>query len=412
MNDPEPKTDSKRLHIERVTYFWDRLRGLAAGINDAVFSTFILLITIRVFEASSTQKSIVASALWIGMFLMPVFLWVVSYFRLRCNIACVIFTLTTATCFTASLFFKTTEYFVTAITISMVIGVQGFALLPRILAENYRPEIRGRKVGTTVMIAGIVFLVCSLTFGYLMDASLNNYVWILASTACAYYAVAFFYSKLPSPRLQRPKSSFPYHTVQLFWKNLNFSKLSLLWSLLEFGNYMLLPIRMEYLANEIYEINLSNSQITWLFAILPMIVALITSRAWGRFFDRFRLETTQALIGILMVLSTLLFFLTTHYGIMLLAMAVFGLSQGAQKVHNHLWITKVVPKQIVADYISAFSILNGFRGILGPVCAYGLLSLFPPAQSAYLATVAIAVGTIWLLFARRSTVRNQDPKLA
>ena len=403
MSDQTTTPDVKRQHIEKVTYFWDRIRGISAGVNDAVFSTFILLIAIRVFDATSTQKSIVASALWIGMFLMPVFLWVASYFRFKCNIACVIYTTTTAVCFTASVFAKSTEYFVIAVTISMIVGVQGFTLLPRILAENYRPEIRGKKVGTTVMIGGIVFLACSLVFGYLMDANLKHYVWVLASAAAAYYLVAFCYFNLPSPRLRRPKSRFPYHTVQLFWKNTHFAKLSLLWSLLEMGNYMMLPIRMEYLANEVYEINLSNSQITWLFAILPMTVALISSRTWGKLFDRLRLETTQAIMGGLMMFSTLLFFYSTNYLIMLMAMAVFGLSMGAQKVHNHLWITKVVPKHTVADYISAFSLLNGLRGILAPVSAYWLLSVLQPNHSAYVAVFVIAVGTSCLLLARRST---------
>ncbi|MDG2169508.1 MAG: MFS transporter [Opitutales bacterium] len=406
MSDQERVPTTRRLKIEETTYFWDRLRGISAGINDAVFSTFILLICIRVFDASSTQKSIVASALWIGMFLMPVFLWLASYFRFRCNIACVIYTSTTALCFTASMFFKSTEYFIGAVTLSMIIGVQGFTLLPRILAENYRPEIRGKRVGTTVMIGGLVFLFCSLSFGYLMDASLDNYIWVLGSAAAAYYAVAFFYFHIPSPRLKRPKSRFPYHTIQLFWKNPHFAKLSLLWSLLEFGNYMMIPIRMEFLANEVYGMNLTNSQITWLFAMLPMIIALISSRTWGRFFDMFRLETTQALIGGLLIVSTLLFFVSTNYWVMLLSMAIFGLSHGAQKIHNHLWITKVVPKHTVADYISAFSILNGFRGILAPVTAYWILSMFQPAAAANIALVVIAVGTIALLFARKSITTN------
>ncbi len=163
---------------------------------------------------------------------------------------------------------------------------------------------------------------------------------------------------------------------------------------------------MEYLANEIYGINLTNSQITWLFAILPMTVALISSRTWGRLFDHFRLESTQAIMGGLMIVSTLLFFFTTNYWIMLLAMAIFGLSMGAQKVHNHLWITKVVPKHTIADYISAFSLLNGLRGILAPVSAYWLLSVLQPNQSAYVAVFVIAAGTACLLLARRSTARN------
>ena len=406
MNDPVTTTDSKQLEIERVTYFWDRFRGISAGINDAVFSTFVLLIAIRVFDASSTQKSILASALYLGMFLMPMFLWLASWFRFRCNIACVIYTSTTALCFTASIFFKSTEYFVAAVAISMVIGVQGFTLLPRILAENYRPEIRGKRVGTTVMIAGLVFMICSLIFGYLLDANLGNYVWVLGSAAAAYYAVAFFYFNIPSPRLKRPRSRFPYHTIGLFWKNLHFTKLSLLWSLLELGNYMMIPIRMEYLANEAYGINLTNSQITWLFAMLPMMVALITSRSWGRFFDRFRLENTQVAIGALLIVSTLLFFFSTSYWMMLLAMGIFGLSHGAQKVHNFLWITKIVPKDTVADYISAFSILNGLRGILAPITAYWLLSLFQPPTSAYLAMVAVGLGTIILLVSKRTATGN------
>ncbi|MCB1123647.1 MAG: hypothetical protein KJT03_18990, partial [Verrucomicrobiae bacterium] len=134
--------------LERVTYFWDRFRSISGGINDAAFSTFLLLITIRVFEASPVQKSLISGGLWAGIFLMPAFLWVASYFRLHCNIACTIYTFVTGVFFTLSIFAPTTETFVAGVVASMIVGVQGYTLLTRILAENYPAHSRGKRVGT------------------------------------------------------------------------------------------------------------------------------------------------------------------------------------------------------------------------------------------------------------------------
>lgn len=407
----ESETELNPKQLARVTYFWDRLRGISGGINDAVFGTFVLLIAIRVFDAPNFEKSMITGAIWAGMFLMPVFLWVVSSLRLRCNIACTIYTFITGIFLTVTLFFDSVEYYAVAISLSMIIGIQGYTLLTRILAENYGPESRGRRVGTTVMISGIVFMATSQLFGVLMDKDLGNYVWILALSAAAYYWASFVYYKMPSPRLEKPRSRFPYHTVQLFWKNRVFTVVAILWSLIEFGNYMMIPTRMELVANEQYQVNLSNTQITWLLAIVPLGFSLTTSRSWGRLFDSFRAETIQSAMGVFLVFSILSFFTATNFWWMLAAMAIFGIALGAQKILNQLWITKVVQKESVAEYVSAYSILNGIRGISAPILAYWLMSRYTPAVAGYIAAGIIASGSFGLLLARRSVYRNQSPDL-
>lgn len=408
MRTPADEPDS----VERITYFWDRFRAISGGINDAVFSTFLLLIAIRVFEASPLQKSLVSGALWAGIFLLPVFLWVASYFRLRCNIACTIYTSITGVFFTLSIFAPTTETFIAGVVVSMIVGVQGYTLLTRILAENYPAHSRGKRVGTVVMLSGIVFTVASQWFGYLLDKDLENYIWILASAAGAYFSASYFYSKMPSPRLSKPTSRFPYHTIGLLWRDKNFGRVALCWALIEFGNLMMVPIRMEYVANGQYGINLSNTQITWLIAIVPLAFALVTSRTWGRIFDRLRVESVQALMAGSLVLSIGMFFTTDQFAWMLVAMAMAGVSMGAQKILNQLWITKLVDKDQVADYVSAFSILNGARGLMAPVFAYWLLACITPPMVGLAGVGILLSGTISLLIIRKSALRHQTPKVA
>jgi MFS family permease len=403
---PEISDNQDPVHLERVTFFWDRFRGISAGINESVFGTFLLLIAIRVFDASSMQKSILTGALWAGMFLMPVFLWIVSSLRMRSNKACMIYTFTTGLLFAASTLAQSANHFVLIMVVIMIIGVQGFTLLPRILSENYHPSVRGRRVGTTIMIHGITFLVVSQAFGILLDKNLDNYVWILAMSAFAYFAASFFYFRIPSKPLSKPPSRFPYHSFSLFWRDLNFAKIAVFWSLIEFGNLIMILLRIEYVANNRFGLNLSNTQITWLVGIVPITVSMITSRSWGRLFDRLRIETMQAAMGGFTILSMSLFFLSTNYYWMLFSMSLYGLAFGAQKILNQLWLTKIVHAEGISDYISAFSMINGVRGIVAPIVAYWLLTIMAPHLVADVAIATVAVGSVCLLILRRSASRN------
>jgi MFS family permease len=118
----------------------------------------------------------------------------------------------------------------------------------------------------------------------------------------------------------------------------------------------------------------------------------------------------QVIMGGLLVSSILLFFASNRFWVMLVSMALFGVSLGAQKVLNQLWITIVVDAQKVADYISAFSILNGVRGILAPVFAYWLLSFTSPGISGVVSAGIIGLGTICLIYIRKSVSGNQYPE--
>lgn len=391
---------------EGVTYFWDRFRSLSGGIIEPVYGIFVLLIAIRIFDASSTQKSILAAGVWIGMFLMPLFLWIVSSLRMRSNNACSLYTFITGVLFIVSIFAQSANQFVIALTMTMLIGVQGFTLLPKILVENYHPLRRGKWVGTTSMIQGFAFLVVSQLFGVLMDQNLDNYIWILAIAGTAYFSASYSYYRIPSEILTKPTSRFPYHTLSLFWKNPRFSKLAIFWLLIEFGNLMAWPMRIEYAGNERYGMKLSNTEVSLLVAIIPLTVSLVTNRIWGRMFDLMRVESIQSVMGVLIVLGILPYFLTSNYFLMLGGMAIFGMAFGAQKVLNSLWLTKVVGKDEVADYISAFSILNGIRGIVAPIFGYWLLSKTSPAFVGYVSGVIIAIGCLSLLILRHSAYRN------
>lgn len=288
----------------------------------------------------------------------------------------------------------------------MILGVQGFTLLPRILSENYHPSIRGRRVGTTIMIHGITYLIVSQVFGLLLDKSLQNYVWILAAAGTGYFAASFFYFRIPSRHLSKPVSRFPYHTISLFWRDLNFSKIALFWSLIEFGNLIMVLLRIEYAANNRFELNLSVTQITWLVAIVPVTVSMLSSRSWGRLFDRLRIETMQAAMGGFAILSMSLFFLSTNYYWMLFSMTLFGMAFGAQKILNQLWLTKIVQAEGISDYISAYSMMNGIRGIVAPIFAYWLLTRMAPHLVADVAIAIVAIGCVSLLILRRSTAGN------
>ena len=79
-----------------ATYRNDLLRAPLAGILEAGWATFALVIAIRYFEANETHKAFIAGAAPMGFLITPITLYLAASFRARPSFSCA-FVLATAT---------------------------------------------------------------------------------------------------------------------------------------------------------------------------------------------------------------------------------------------------------------------------------------------------------------------------
>ena len=72
---------STRSQLASATYKKDLLRAPFAGILEAGWATFALVIAIRYFDASETYKAFIAGAAPVGFLITPLTLYLAANFR-------------------------------------------------------------------------------------------------------------------------------------------------------------------------------------------------------------------------------------------------------------------------------------------------------------------------------------------
>ena len=82
---------------------------------------------------------------------------------------------------------------------------------------------------------------------------------------------------------------------------------------------------------------------------------------------------------------------------MVIGAIIYGISNAGGDVAWSLWVTKFAPPDRVADYMSVHTFLTGVRGVLAPVVAFYVVTVYPLAAVAALGSALIIAGTLLLV---------------
>ncbi|OHE73910.1 MAG: hypothetical protein A2Y14_01250 [Verrucomicrobia bacterium GWF2_51_19] len=264
--------------------------------------------------------------------------------------------------------------FVVAILCAKVIYRQYTPLMTQVYAENYSHKTRGKRLSVVLVASAMVGIGFSKLGGYWLDLDLHNYTWIFFSMAAASMFCGWSLSRIPSSRVKNnatPKLlQFSY-----LWKDPLFGKMVLAWTLLGFGNFMTLPMRIEYLANERYGLSLSNQTVVLITAILPMVARIASMSIWGLLFDRVRFIPLRSLNNLFWILGLFCFFNFTNLWLIGLGSILIGIGMGGGFVIWNLWVTKIAPPDKAGAYMSVHTSISGLQGMLSPCVGYAILSL-------------------------------------
>jgi predicted MFS family arabinose efflux permease len=164
--------------------------------------------------------------------------------------------------------------------------------------------------------------------------------------------------------------------------------------LLGLGNLITMPIRIEYLANPDYGINADNTTIAFLLLVVPASARILSTKMWGRVFDKLHLITTRNLLNIFFLLGIGGFFFTKNLVILTFAMILVGLATGGGKIIWSLWVTKIAPEEKASSYMTIHMALTGVRGTLAPFIGYWILSRSAPTHVAIVGMILIALSIV------------------
>jgi len=378
----------------------DLVRGGARGVMEACWQTFALLVLIRVFGADEAVKRHIPAALGYGLILTPFVLVWVGRWRLQCSSYVAILWGGIAVCFVAAALVPQLYVFLGAMMVSQVLAAQGAPILTHLYSQNYRPGERGRRLSTAILLTSILGIGFGFAGGYILDLSPETLatfpiLFLLAAGAAVVGALAL--SRMPAQPLNTLSTGRIGSNVATSWRDRVFRWLLIAWMLLGLGNLMLVPLRVELLANEAYGFNASNTQVALIMAVVIPAFRLLSTYWWGIVFDRFNLINVRIALNLCFLASIALFFFTSSLWVMAIGAAMQGVAMGGGGVMWTLWVTKVAPPGKVSVYMSVHGFFTGLRASVAPFLGYLLLESIGPRSAALVAMGLIIVASLLFL---------------
>ena len=369
-------------------------------------TTFLLLIAVRAYQSGALWKSAVAAGSSLGLLLTPVVVSVVTrrnwqpapvasrmyYF------SAVLFLLVAAV--------KWLPLFALASMLAMASVAATIPLMTHLYQANYPEKQRGRLFSRTVMIRIAAAALFSDLAGRALSYRLEYFTILLLIFAGALVFAGFCVSRIPSELIHDDGGAHPFRAMRFVRDDPIFRRTLICWMLMGFANLMMLPLRVEYLANPKYNLNLSVGMVAMLTGVIPNLARLVLSPVWGHLFDRMNFFTLRVTLNCGFAIGILTFFMSNSMPGMIAGAIVFGISNAGGDVAWSLWVTKFAPPQRVADYMSVHTFFTGVRGVLAPAVAFFVVQRLSMGVMAAFSAVLIVVASLLLLpeikFGRRA----------
>lgn len=404
----EPPLDPRAA----TTFRYDRLRGACSGILETGWQTFALLVAVRVYEASANMKALLVAAGPIGLVLTPVVLFVVSRLGTPTGIVAGRLLYVAAAATAAGVVVQVDWIFIFAMVVASITAAQQAPLLVGIYTENYPPRRRGRLLSQSIVFAVLFSGLFAYGGGYLLDWKLEVFPWLFATMAVAAIVSGWAMTKMPSSPVTVQQGRNPLQSLSWIWKDRVFGTMLFVWMLMGLGNLLIVPLRVEYMANPVFGINASNADVALAVAIIPAVVRMLTTHAWGWLFDNYNFFVIRTVLNGLFLVGIMLFFMTTHLWMLMLGGAVFGLAMAGGNIAWNLWVTKFAPPERVSAYMSVHTFLTGLRGVIAPFLGFHLITHASSGAAAWISVGLIGLSMILLGPVRRkaeavSEVRSQ-----
>lgn len=383
--------------VVRRTQVVDVLRAVPAGVLVPIESTIVLTIAITRFDAAGWVKGIVAAAAGVGLLASPL---VTAAARHRPRP--VMLVAAAVSLLGAAGFLLAATGPLALMVLGAVIGVAAIsAPIPLSTAtyeRNFSVLDRGRRVGRGMAVRVAAAALAGLAMGEFLTRHPERWWQLLVVSAVAMVAVALCHANVPSeplPPVDGRATVLPH--FHLLGEDRQLRLTLTAWMLMGFGNLMLLPLRVEYLANPRYGIVADAAKITLLTVTVPSVVRLVCLPLFGRLFDRMSFFTARIMVNLLFALYVAAFFSgSSDLGLLLGAVAL-GVGSAGGDLMWSLWVTKFAPPGRVADYMGLHTFFTGVRAVLAPVLGFFVIERLALESVAWIAVVLIVVSSMVLV---------------
>ena len=383
--------------IAEKTYRLEKHRAIANGVLDTAYSTFLLLIAVRWFHAGPAVKSIVSGVASYGFLLAPFSVLLAKRSKQPIAKSLIVIINITTIFLLIAVIVPTLPVFVICTTLGLGIGTTVIPLFTQIYQDNYPSSIRGQLFSRSNAVRLLASSVFGLVAGYLLTDNLNCYQSLLLVFALITLATTLAVNKLPTKALEGDDERGILAGFRSIKHDLMFRRMLIVWWFMGFGNLMMTGLRVEFLANPKYGLQLSELYISILIAVIPNIARLILNPIWGKVFDRFNFFWLRIIVNLTFILAIFSFFNSNNDTGLIVGAIIYGVSYAGGDLLWSLWVTKMAPAEMVADYMSVHVFMTGLRGIIAPFVAFYLAAFLPITTVAVISALLIVLGSLFLV---------------
>jgi len=403
-----------------LTYRYERWRALSAGILETAGITFLLLIAVRWFQAGALSKSLVAAGGSVGLMIAPWIVTRVESLGWPVSLAASRLAALGASTFLVMAALPHLTVFVIGSVVAMASSSAAIPLMTQIYQENYPDRERGKLFSRTFMIRIATAAAFSELAGRVLTGHIDWFRWLLLAFAAAFGLASFSFARIPSRPLAASGGTHPFRALRYARDDRIFRVTLLMWMLMGFANLMIIPLRVEYLANPKHGVTwggaaLTTAQIALLLGVIPNLARLVMSPVWGWLFDRMNFFVLRMLLNLGFALGMVSFFGGSHVEWLIVGAVIYGISNAGGDVAWSLWVTKFAPPERVADYMSVHTFFTGLRGVIAPAVGFQLVAHWSVTAISWLGAGLIVLATLLLVpeikagkFARPATALTEE----
>lgn len=389
-----------RAGIEREivgrTQVVDVLRAVPLGVLLPLETSVLLTIAIKHFDASAIVKGIIAASAGVGLLVSP---YLTSLTR-RLDMPAMRMAMWVAVVGAFGFALAATGslvLYVVGILIALTAVNGTIPLLTFTYQRNFPTEDRGKRVGRGLAMRVAVSAPLAVVIGAWLRDRLDLWWVIVLAGSVAMVMLAGLYHRMPTERLDQRASSgiLPHFDLVRTDRQLRMTLAA--WMLMGFGNLMLLPLRIEYLAEPEYGIAADAAMITLLTVTIPSVVRFAATPLFGRMFDRLSFFSARILTNLLFAVYVLAFFSGTSEVALWIGSITLGIAIAGGDLMWMLWVTKFAPPDRVADYMGLHTFFTGVRAVSAPLLAFVVVERLSLGWVAAMAAALMVVSSIVLV---------------
>lgn len=380
----------------RITFRLDCRRAVSNGILETAGSTFLLLVAVRYFHAGSTAKGLIAAASSLGFVASPAWVNLVTRWGILPSKAAATLTLLAGAAFCSAAVLPSLPIFVACTLIGTAVTSACVPLMTQIYRDNYPDSDRGRLFSRAVTIRVLVSAAFGWGAGRLLEVDIGRWRFLLLLFGVANFLAAHAVSRYPARPIQPDGAGHPFAALRFAVHDRQFGLMLVSWMLVGFGNLMMFPLRVEYIANPKYGIALSATSVALLTTVIPSIIRL-SSSIWGSLFDRVNFFLLRAVLDVVALASIACYFIVPPPAGLIWGSILFGMNMAGGEISWSLWVTKLAPPDRVADYMAVHTFMTGARGLVAPMLAFQLAEFLSIPALGWVAVGFAFLGTLAII---------------